>query len=60
MGMVISCSFIFIAMIFWVVNYYLNATQDLDYKVWDVNTVTASDLTISWNITEANWRLYRE
>jgi hypothetical protein len=46
-------------MLFWVVNYYLTTVQDLDYKVWDVNTVTVGDFTVFWNISPEQWHNYR-
>lgn len=59
-GLFISCFFIFVAMFFWVINYYMSVTQDLDFKVWDVNSVTVGDFTVYWNISPDQWRFYRE
>lgn len=37
--------------------YYLSKTSDIDFKSWDVGTVTASDFTVEWDIPRA---LYEE
>jgi hypothetical protein len=34
---------------------YLSKTASLDYKVWDVDTVTAADFTVEFFIYENVW-----
>jgi hypothetical protein len=46
-------------MIFWVANYYMSRTSYLLYKKWDVNTPTASDFTVQYEISPANWEFYK-
>lgn len=36
--------------------YYLYETSKYDYKMWDVDTVTAADFTVEYIITEQAWR----
>ena len=40
--------------------YYLYKTSKIDYKVWDVNTVTAADFTVEYNITEQAWENFKK
>ena len=37
---------------------YLSKTSSLDYKLWDVNTVTAADFTVEFEITEILWNKF--
>lgn len=39
---------------------YLNKVGNLDYKLWDVQTVTAADFTVEQVITKHLWRKYKE
>ena len=36
--------------------YYLYKTSKLDYKLWDVDTVTAADFTVEAVISEKMWK----
>ena len=36
--------------------YYQEQTARLDYKMWDVNTVTVGDFTVETIITSSMWR----
>ena len=49
------CLGIFISFIFLCSIYYLYETSKLEYKSWDVATVTAADFTVESNISEAMW-----
>lgn len=46
---------IFISLIFLTLIFYLYKTSLLDYKLWDVNTVTPADFTVEYIITEQAW-----
>jgi hypothetical protein len=46
---------IFISLIFLILIFYLYKTSLLDYKLWDVNTVTPADFTVEYIITEQIW-----
>jgi hypothetical protein len=41
----------FVAFVFILVLYYLEQTVKLDQKKYDVNTITASDFTVEFDIT---------
>lgn len=49
---------IFICLLFLCAIYYLYETSRLEYKTWDVNTVTAADFTVELNITKNMWDTY--
>jgi len=34
---------------------YLRKYFQLDYKMWDLNTITASDFTVSMALTKEHW-----
>lgn len=53
MGVFICFLYIFMLM-------YLNKVGNLDYKLWDVQTVTAADFTVEQVITKHLWRKYKE
>ena len=38
--------------------YYQEKTSLLDYKLWDVNTVTAADFTTETFFTDEFWQSY--
>jgi hypothetical protein len=38
--------------------YYLSKTSYIDYKLWDVFTVTAADFTVEFEITQSLWRKF--
>lgn len=50
-GLLISCVASFTAIVFLIVIFYLSKTSVLDYKEWDVETLTASDYTVEYNVT---------
>ena len=35
--------------------YYLQSTTKLNYKLWDVNTVTPADFTVEYTISHSMW-----
>jgi hypothetical protein len=45
MALAIVCIGIFMCLLFLLVLYYLQQTSRIEYKLWDVNTVTAADFT---------------
>ena len=51
-GLAIVCLGIFISLIFLLTHWYLGQTAVIDFKVWDVETVTASDFTVEFEITD--------
>ena len=54
-GLAIVCLGIFISLIFLLTHWYLKQTAVIDFKVWDVETVTASDFTVEFVISEELW-----
>lgn len=54
-ALVISCIAILIALVYLAMLYYFFESSKIDYKVWDVDTVTASDFTVESIITEQTW-----
>jgi hypothetical protein len=38
--------------------YYQEKTATLDYKLWDVDTVTAADFTVETFISRAQWERF--
>ena len=55
MGLFIVCLGIFVSLLFLLVHWYLKETAEIDFKLWDVETVTASDFTVEFGIPEAIW-----
>ena len=51
----IACLGLFICFVFMCTTYYLSKTSYIDYKLWDVFTVTAADFTVEYEITKALW-----
>lgn len=54
-ALAIICIGIFICLVFLCGIYYLFETSKLDYKLWDVDTVTAADFTVESTISETMW-----
>jgi hypothetical protein len=48
----------FVAFVFILVLYYLEQTVKLDQKKYDVNTITASDFTVEFDITDNMWKYF--
>jgi hypothetical protein len=57
-GLLVSCSFVLIALVFWILTYYMRTTSGLNAKKWDVNVVSASDFTVDYTITSNIWDDY--
>jgi len=49
------CLGIFISFTFLSVLYFLNKTALIDFKQWDVETVTAGDFTVVYQIPDEVW-----
>lgn len=47
------------SLLFLILIFYLYTTSKLDYKLWDVNTVTAADFTAEYIITEQAWNTFK-
>jgi len=54
----VSCISIFVCFIFLLYIYYVYRTSKLDYKVWDVDTVTPADFTVEYVITKETWNAF--
>jgi len=48
-----------IAIVFWIFNYYLSRTSRLNFKKWDINSITAADFTVEYAVTEDIWNEYK-
>jgi len=46
------------AVVFIVVIFYLRKTAALDNQEWDIETLTASDFTVEYTISEEMWNLF--
>ena len=51
-GLIITCAGLLVAATFYILIEYLQKTSDVDFKIWDVETVTASDFTVDLDIDE--------
>jgi hypothetical protein len=49
---------IFISLVYLLIIYYHEKTAALDFKTWDVNTVTAADFTAETFFTDELWEDY--
>lgn len=54
-GLIIVSLGIFMSCIYLLFVSYLSKTAYMDYKLWDVNTVTAADFTVEFPISETIW-----
>jgi len=50
---------IFAAIVFMIVIFYMKKTSEMDYKLWDLSTVTASDFTVELNVTKTMWETFK-
>lgn len=57
-GLLVSCLACVACVVFLVVVYYQKKTNSLDFQSWDVATLTASDFTVEYTITEDMWNLF--
>ena len=37
----------------------MKKTSEMDYKLWDLTTVTAGDFTVELNITKTMWETFK-
>ena len=58
-GLAIVCLGILVSLLFLLTHWYLKETAVIDFKVWDVETVTASDFTVEYSITDEVWRYFK-
>ena len=42
-----------------IVIFYMKKTSEMDYKLWDLTTVTAGDFTVELNITKTMWETFK-
>jgi hypothetical protein len=49
-GLTIICAGILVSATFFIVIDYLQKVSGVDFKIWDVETVTASDFTVDFDI----------
>ena len=49
----------FMAFCFGSLIYYLKKTSDLDYTDYDMDTVTASDFTVEFDIKEEMFKIFK-
>ena len=54
----VACLGIFISLVYLLVLYYQEKTAALDYKVWDVDTVTVADFTVETFFVDELWEQY--
>ena len=40
--------------------YYLGSVASIDFKAWDVGTVTASDFTVEYQIPKKVWKKFED
>ena len=59
-GLIIACLAIFSCYLFMLTTIYLKNTAYLDYKLWDIHTVTPADFTIVLEITQTMWNTYKD
>lgn len=60
LALFIVCLGFFICFIYFLMIYYLSKTSTLDYKLWDVLTVTSADFTVEYFIPEIVWTQFCE
>lgn len=51
----LACIGILACSIFSLVVYYLFKVAKIEYKEWDINTVTAGDFTVEYIVTDNCW-----
>jgi len=57
-GLIIDGLGFLICLIFLIGIGYLRTESNLDFKIWDFNTVTAGDFTIELMISDRQWQSY--
>lgn len=59
-GLIVTCAGLLVAATFYILIEYLQKTSDVDFKIWDVETVTASDFTVDFDIDERQWTQFQK
>jgi len=54
-GLFVGCLGIFMSLVFLLALFYLYKSSTMDYKVWDVDTVTPADFTVEYLISSQTW-----
>lgn len=54
-ALLFTCMGIFICGVFLSTLFFLNKLADIDFKAWDVETVTAGDFTVTYAIPDEVW-----
>jgi hypothetical protein len=57
-GLAVSICACIAALVFLVVIFYMKKMAILDFQMWDMKTLTASDFTVEMTITEALWNQF--
>jgi hypothetical protein len=57
-GLVVAGLGILICLMFLIGLSYLRTESNLDFTIWDFNTVTAGDFTIELKISDVQWETY--
>lgn len=59
-GLLISCIGILISLLYLTCCYYLSTVASIEFKQWDVGTVTASDFTVEYQIPKVVWKKFED
>lgn len=59
-ALIVSCIGILISLLYITCLYYLAEIAKIEFKEWDVNTVTASDFTVEWQIPKSVWQKFED
>ena len=59
-GLLVACLGIFISLVYLLIIYYQEKTAALEYKTWDVDTVTVADFTAETFFSDELWEEFLE
>jgi len=59
-ALLVSCTGILISLLFLTCCYYLSKVAAIEFKQWDVDTVTASDFTVEYQIPNKVWTKFED
>lgn len=59
-GLIIACLGILISTLFLTCMYFLSKVAAIEFKEWDVGTVTASDFTVEYQIPDGVWKKFED
>jgi hypothetical protein len=59
-GLFVSCVGILISLLFLTCMYYLSKVAAIEFKQWDVGTVTAGDFTVEYQIPKKVWTKFED